>query len=248
MKILIVDDEELARERLRGLLSETDGAYEISEAENGLACIEAAQKQDFNVILLDIRMPGMDGLETALHLGHLERQPAIIFTTAYQDHAIEAFNANAVDYLLKPIRRERLEQSLQRASFINRAHLAELSANEDKSRRYLSASRQGNIELIPIAEIRYLKAEQKYVTVGWRGQESLVDDALKSIEAEFSDVFLRVHRNALVALEFIEGLEKDEDGSVKLKLRDVEEKIDVSRRHLQQVKKAIKELRRSVNR
>ena len=243
MKILIVDDEELARERLRGLLSETDAAYEISEAENGLACIEAAQQQDFNIILLDIRMPGMDGLETASHLGHLEPQPAIIFTTAYQDHAIEAFNANAVDYLLKPIRRERLEESLQRASFINRAHLAELNTSEDKARQYLSASRQGNIELIPVEEIRYLKADQKYVSVGWRGQESLIDEALKSIEAEFGDVFLRVHRNALVALEHIEKLEKDEAGTVQVKLRDVDEKIDVSRRHLQQVKKAIKDLR-----
>ncbi len=215
------------------------------QAENGLACLEITKQERVDTILLDIRMPGMDGLETAWHLAALEPPPAVIFTTAYQDHAIDAFNTNAVDYLLKPIRRERLLEALERARFINRARLSELRKNigaQNTPRRYLSATHQGNIELIPIAEIRYLKADQKYVTVGWPGHEMLVDDALKSLEAEFGDRFLRVHRNALVALAHIAALEKDSAGRVQLRLHGVEERIDISRRHLHEVRDAIKNL------
>ncbi len=245
MKILIVDDEQLARERLVDVLQEANPALQLEQANNGLDCLEKAQQQEFNVILLDIRMPGMDGLETAQHLSLLKPQPAIIFTTAYQDHAVEAFSAKAVDYLLKPIRRDRLLESIERASFINRAHLAELNdslGDTSTQRRYFSANKQGTIELIPVKEVRYLKADQKYVSVVWPGQESLIDESLKSIETEFAGQFLRVHRNALVALAHIEKLEKAADGSMQVKLRDLDEKIDVSRRHLQDVKKAIKTL------
>ena len=243
MKILIVDDEKLARERLKDLLEDAGEGAELLQAENGLACLDIAKKENIDVILLDIRMPGMDGLETAYHLAALEPAPAIIFTTAYQDHAIDAFNANAVDYLLKPIRSERLLEALVRARFINRAHLAELRGNiegEKTSRSYLSANNQGDIELIPVAEIRYLKADQKYVSAGWPGHEILIDEPLKSIEMEFGDRFLRVHRNALVALAYIEALEKDSDGKVRLRLQSVDEKIEVSRRHLHEVRQAIK--------
>ena len=246
MKILIVDDEQLARERLHDLLQDATQDLELRQAENGLACLDIARNEHIDIVLLDIRMPGMDGLETAYHLARLEPPPAIIFTTAYQDHAIDAFNANAVDYLLKPIRRERLLESLQRASFINRAHLAEISESiegQKGSRNYLSAINQGNIELVPVAEIRYLKADHKYVTVGWPGHETLIDDPLKSIEAEFSKRFLRAHRNALVAFAHIDTLEKDNAGKVRVKLHGVDERIDISRRHLHDVKQAIKKMR-----
>ncbi len=245
MKILIVDDEQLARERLHDLLQDAPRDIELRQAENGLACLDIAIHEQIDIILLDIRMPGMDGLETASHLARLEPPPAIIFTTAYQDRAIDAFNANAVDYLLKPIRSERLLESLQRASFINRARLAEVNTGIDgdiTARSYLSANNQGNIELVPVAEIRYLKADHKYVTVGWPGHETLIDDPLKSLESEFNNQFLRVHRNALVALAHIDTLEKDSEGKVRVKLRGVEEKIDISRRHLHEVKQAIKNL------
>ena len=245
MKILIVDDEQLARARLLDLLADAALQASVLEAENGLACLQIAKKDIIDIILLDIRMPGMDGLECAHHLSRLLPPPAIIFTTAYQDHAIDAFSANAVDYLLKPIRKERLLDALQRASFINRARLAEINNaidGEKPARRYLSANTQGNIELVPVAEIRYLKAEQKYVTVGWPGHETLIDDPLKTIEAEFGDQFLRVHRNALVALAHIDTLEKESDGKVRVKFRGVDEKIEISRRHILEVKKAIKKL------
>ena len=245
MKILIVDDEPLARERLRDLLEESDLEMELMEAENGLACLQMIKKHAVDIVLLDIRMPGMDGLETAQHLGHLSPPPAIIFTTAYQDHAIDAFEANAIDYLLKPIRKERLQISLQRASFINRANLAELKENigeEKTARSYLSASSHGNIALIPVAEIRFLKADSKYVTVVWPGHETLIDDPLKSLEEEFKGRFLRVHRNALVALAHIDSLQKDSQGKVSIRLKDVDEQVEVSRRHLHEVKQKIKNI------
>jgi two-component system response regulator AlgR len=246
MKILIVDDEQLARERLKDLLEEATRDYEILEAENGIACLRIARKESVDIILLDIRMPDMDGLETAFHLASLEPPPAIIFTTAYQDHAIDAFNANAVDYLLKPIPNDRLQESIKRAKFVNRAHLAELNKSSEgqlRPRSYLSANNQGNIELVPVTEIRYLKADRKYVTIGWPGHETLIDDPLKSIEFEFSGRFLRVHRNALVAMAYIDTMEKDKEGKFSIRLQGVDEKIDVSRRHLHGVKQAIKNLR-----
>ena len=243
MKILIVDDEKLARERLASLLNEEDESLQIALAENGMSCVEMASTQDYDVVLLDIRMPGMDGIETAGHLAGLPTPPAIVFTTAYDDHAIEAFNANAVDYLLKPIRRERLSESLERARLQQLARVADLKdrlAPEQKTRTHLSATLHGNIELIPVAEIRYLRADNKYVTVGWPGHETFVDEALKSLETEFAERFIRVHRNALVARDYIESLEKDEDGKTQLRLRGVDASIDVSRRHLHELKQLIR--------
>ncbi len=245
MKILIVDDEQLARSRLIDLINDTGKEVSLLEADNGIDCLEVASKESVDIVLLDIRMPGMDGLETAYHLAALKTPPAIIFTTAYQDHAIDAFNANAVDYLLKPIRSERLQEAIERANFINRARLSLLGEqieDQENSRNYLSANNMGNIELIPIAEIRYLKADHKYVTVGWPDHETLIDDPLKSIETEFGDRFLRVHRNALVAHAHIEALEKDNEGKNCLRLHGVDEKIDVSRRHLHEVRQVIKSM------
>lgn len=245
MKVLIVDDEKLARERLRGLLEESQEDLQISLAENGLACIDLARQHEFDVALLDIRMPGMDGLETADHLSKLATPPAIVFTTAFDDRAIDAFNANAVDYLLKPIRRERLLDALKKAGLLQKARLLELRntlSEREKARTHLSASNKGKIELIPIDEIRYLRADSKYVAVGWQGHETLIDEALKSLETEFHDRFVRVHRNALVAKTFIDSLERDSSGKVQLHMRGVEVTIDVSRRHLNAVKKVIKQI------
>lgn len=246
MKILIVDDEQLARQRLRDLLGDIGSKAEILEAENGLECVSLAEEKQADIILLDIRMPGMDGLEAASHLGKLSPPPAIIFTTAYGDHAIDAFNANAVDYLLKPIRSARLAEAIERASFISRARLGAVRGEikeEEQGRTHLSANNHGAIQLIPVKDIRYLKADQKYVTVAWQEQHTLIDESLKNLENEFPDLFLRIHRNALVAVSCIDALEKDADGKNFICLRDSDERLEISRRHLREVRDAIRLLK-----
>ena len=244
MKILIVDDEQLARERLAGLLHELDAGHSLFQAGNGLEALKTAERTLPDVVLLDIRMPVMDGLEVALHLSALPDPPTIIFTTAYQEHALAAFDSHAIDYLLKPVRKERLAQALSRACIVNKGKLLALKnqAEDKQARTYLSAGGHGQIELIPISEVRYLKAEQKYVSVGRPGREVLVDDSLKSLQAEFNDRFLRIHRNALVALAYIESLQRDGSGRHRIGLCDVAAKLPVSRRHLRAVRQAIKNL------
>jgi two-component system, LytTR family, response regulator AlgR len=239
MKILIVDDESLARDRLARLLAEMGDAHIISMAAHGLEALEKIKNKPPDVILLDIRMPIMDGLELAHHLTVLESPPAIIFTTAYQDHALEAFDAQAVDYLLKPVRRERLRQALERAGVLQRARINELRKQDKLTRAYLSATAHGNIQLVPVRDIRYLKAEQKYVIVAWPGGEILIDESLKSLEAEFHGSFIRIHRNALVAVEYIDGLKKGADGSMCVIMRGISPMLLVSRRHLSQVRKVL---------
>jgi len=242
MKILIVDDEGPARERLKGLLREIESTHTLLEADNGLTALMAADREKPDIILMDIRMPGMDGLEAAYHLTSFDPQPAVIFTTAYQDHAIQAFEANAVDYLLKPIRRERLEEALGRAGIINRARLNDLDRKEAgrHPRTHLISTVRGKIQLIPVSEIAYLKAEQKYIMAGWHGREMLVDEALKSLESEFHNLFLRIHRNALVSMDHVTGLEKQPDGSFCILVKEVAGGLTVSRRHLHVVRKFVK--------
>ncbi len=243
MKILIVDDEALARERLLDLVIELYPDASINEASNGLEALEKITEHSPEIILLDIRMPGMDGLELANHLLHLETQPAIIFTTAYQEHALSAFDANAVDYLLKPIRKDRLCTAIERATIVSQSKLALLKELDDitTARTHLSAMVHGNIQLIPIENIYYLKAEQKYVTAAWPGGEILLDETLVSLETEFTNYFIRVHRNALVAINHVIGLSKNSEGQHIIKLSDMPIELAVSRRHLADVKKVLKQ-------
>lgn len=243
MKILIVDDESLARERLHDLVVELYPDVITVEATNGMDALDKITAHSPDIILLDIRMPGMDGLEVANHLLQLETQSAIIFTTAYQDHALSAFDANAVDYLLKPIRKERLKTAIERASVISQSKLNTLNKTEgiSSTRSHLSALVQGNIQLIPIESIYYLKAEQKYVTAAWPGGEILLDESLVSLETELTDHFIRVHRNALVAIKHIRGLSKTSDGQHAIQLSDMPTELIVSRRHLADIKKIIKQ-------
>ena len=243
MKILIVDDEPLARERLVDLLGELERDYSSLEAGNGLDALKTAEQENPEIVLMDIRMPGMDGLESALHMSGLEPAPAVIFTTAYEEHAIAAFDANAVDYLLKPVRSDRLAKALEKAATVSRARINQIKQQQGDNRRsHLSATTHGRIELIPVKDIICFKADQKYVTVYWQGKETLVDDPLKSLEDEFGDQFIRIHRNALVAIEYISGLEKTADGNYIIKLNGLEEGLAVSRRHLSKIKKTLKNL------
>lgn len=242
MNILITDDEPLARARMRRLIEEDTPHQIVGEAINGKQALIMCGDLNPDVILLDIRMPDMDGLEAAYHLSILENPPAVIFTTAYSEHALAAFEREAVDYLLKPIRVDRLESALQKAKKINRAQLQALEKPEDtrKGRTHISAQNGGNIQLIPIDEIYYFLAEQKYVTVKARHTEVLIDEPLKSLEEEFGDIFLRIHRNALVSIRHLDSLEKG-IGQWKIKLRGIDQSLEVSRRHLTLVRKKLKE-------
>ena len=241
MKVLVVDDEALARERLRALVLELPGTEVVGEAANGLDALRRCSELTPDVVLLDIRMPGADGLEAARHLAGFERPPAVSFTTAFGEHALEAFDAQAVDYLVKPVRRNRLEQALARAARLTQAQLAAL--HPEGGRTHLSARRQGEIELIPVEEVLYLQADQKYVTVRHREGEALIEDSLKTLEEEFDDRFIRVHRGALVARAALAGLERGDDGVCRVRLRGCTERLEVSRRHLAELRQLLREAR-----
>ncbi len=243
MKILLVDDETLARQRLRRLLEDAGEEHEVvGEAANGVEAVDASHRLAPDLVLLDIRMPGMDGLEAARHLLELPEPPAVIFCTAYEEHAIQAFDLQAVGYLLKPVRRDNLLTALASTKRLNRVQLATLREQESDRRSHIAARTHKGLELIPVENIRYFQADQKYVTVRFTEGEVIVDDTLRELEEEFGDLFVRVHRNALVATRTIEALVKEADGQVRLKLADIDETVDVSRRHLPSVRKTIKGL------
>lgn len=246
MNILIADDEPLARSRLKRLVDESESYQVVGEANDGKEVLLLCGKLNPDIVLMDIRMPDMNGLEAAYHLSNLANPPAIIFTTAFGEHALAAFNSNAVDYLLKPIRKDRLEEALKKARKVNRAQLLELGRNEETAhtRSHISAQISGNIHLVPVEEIYFFHAEQKYVTVRHKQGEVIIDEPLKSLEEEFTDRFIRVHRNALVSTSHLDSLEKNSAGQWMVKLRGVTEKLEVSRRHMTQVRKQLKQLKK----
>ncbi len=242
MKVLVVDDEAPARERLRAMTEGLAGHEVVGEGANGAEALTLCQRHQPDVVLLDIRMPGMDGLEAARHLAELEAPPAVIFTTAYDQHALAAFETNAVDYLLKPIRKERLQAALERARHLTQPQLAALRERvpDRDGRTHICARVRGNLQLVPVNEIVYFMADQKYVSVRHLHGEVLIEEPLKSLEQEFGDRFLRIHRNALVAVAFLEGLEKDDEGRHLVRLRGTEQQLEVSRRHLPEVRQRLK--------
>jgi two-component system, LytTR family, response regulator AlgR len=247
MRILIVDDEQLARDRLARMVAALDGHEVVGQAAGGREALQQVMAADVDVVLLDIRMPGMDGLETARHLTALEAPPAVIFCTAYDEHAIQAFDLQAVGYLLKPVRLEQLAQALDKAQRVNRAQLAALGSSDagqpgGARRSHISARTRRGLELIPVAEVRYFLADQKYVTVRSDRTEVIIDETLKELEDEFGELFVRVHRNALVAVAHIECLERQGPGQSRIRLRGVEQSLEVSRRHLASVRRLVKNL------
>ena len=244
MKVMVVDDEAPARERLRGMLNGIEYCDFCGEAANGEEALNAATLQQPDVMLMDIRMPGMDGMEAARHLLALEQPPAIIFTTAYSDYALDAFETHAVDYLLKPVRRERLLEALKNDRRLTRAQASALQTDGPAAhaRSRLCARMQGNLQLIPVREIRYFQADQKYVTVRTADASVLIEETLKSLEEEFTGQFIRIHRNALVAARYLYGLEKASNGHFSVQLQGVDERLEVSRRHIAAVRDCIKSL------
>ncbi|MDH3376499.1 MAG: LytTR family DNA-binding domain-containing protein [Gammaproteobacteria bacterium] len=239
MRIVIADDEKLARARLRELISKIGEHTVVGEAVNGSEAVEKSLELKPTVLLLDIRMPVMDGLEAAMHVMSMENPPAVIFTTAYDQHALEAFEVNAVDYLLKPIRKDRLAAALQKARRTSMRQLRQLNQSQDEpaARTHISVHMRGQISLIPAQDIIYFMADSKYVTVRTSTEQHLIEDSLISLEDEFGDHFLRIHRNALVAVNYIRGIEKQPSGRWCVLLKSIDDKLDVSRRHTPAVRR-----------
>ena len=232
LRVLIVDDEPPARERLRSLLSEIPDMEVVGEAGNGGDALKLAVELTPDVVLLDVRMPGMDGIEAARQLNSLVEPPAVIFTTAYDEYAINAFDAQAVGYLLKPIRKEKLAAALNQAGRLTRPQLQKLaSASAAPDRRtHIAARHREGLRLIPIEEIMFFFAEQKYTTVRHLKGEDLIEDSLRSLEEEFGAAFVRIHRNALVSVRYLEGIERSPEGQYFVRLRGCEAPLQVSRR------------------
>lgn len=241
MRILIVDDEPLARARLKQQVAAIDGYDVVGEADNGVAAIEMAATSKADILLLDIRMPVMNGLEVGRHLSLSEQAPAIIFTTAYSEHALEAFQTHAVDYLLKPIRAEKLAAALMAAGKLSRAQIQQVDEDLNGGKRsHICARVRGDLQLINVADIYYFKADSKYVEVRHKGGVVLIEESLVSLEEEFAGDFFRVHRNALVAPDYLEGLKKDAQGHSHLRINGIQEMVEVSRRHLPGVRALLK--------
>ena len=245
MKLLVVDDEPPARQRLLAMLAGVEGWQVVGQAANGREAVEQAEALGADALLLDIAMPVMDGLEAARHLARLEPPPAVIFCTAYDEHALAAFEAAAVDYLVKPVRRERLLEALERARLRRAgAESGQLPAmpTSRRQRSHLAARMRGSLRLIPIEDVHYLQAEEKYVLVHHARGEDLIEESLKSLEIEFADRFQRIHRNCLVANEEFLELKRLPDGQVQAILRHGKLPLEVSRRCVPTLRDRLKHL------
>lgn len=248
MNVLIVDDEPLARERLARLVAELDGCRVLepsaSNGEEALALIDSLRP---DVVLLDIRMPGLDGLQVAAKLCERDAPPAVIFCTAHDEFALEAFQVSAVGYLVKPVRPEALRDALKKAERPNRVQLAALTkppaVGGSGPRSHISARTRKGIELIPLDQVVFFIADHKYVTLRHEGGEVLLDEPLKALEDEFGERFVRIHRNALVSRERIERLQRTPLGHFQLFLKGMEgDALVVSRRHVAGVRKLMHSL------
>jgi two-component system, LytTR family, response regulator AlgR len=243
IRVLIVDDEEPARSRLRELLEDCRAELPHSvagEAANGVEGLQMVTASGAHVVLVDIHMPEMSGIEFARHLQVLERPPAVIFVTAHDQYAVEAFEVNALDYLTKPVRATRLLAALKKAASGTRLTRGMLESIDPAPRRHFSVAERGRVTLVPVTEVIYLRAELKYVTLRTRAREHLVDESLTQIELEFGSVFVRIHRNCLVARRLIRGFERgaeaEGEDAWSVVLDGLEERLPVSRRQWPQVK------------
>jgi two-component system response regulator AlgR len=237
LRIVLVDDEAPARRRLRELLDDCTAALPVlvvGEASSGREALHLLGTTPADLVLTDIHMPDMDGIELARHLLKLPLPPVLIFTTAYHEHAIAAFEVHAIDYLVKPVRVQRLLSALQKVPRLKPLSDIKLNRLPAAARRFLSVTERSRVVLVPIDEIVYLKAELKYITIRTADREFLLEESLTRLEEEFGPRFVRVHRNCLVAREAIRGFERrvsaDGDAHWEVMLRGVTEALPVSRR------------------
>jgi len=244
LNILVVDDEPLARVRMRQLLNDcTDQVrtHVVCEADSGPAAIAAVDEHRPDIVLLDIHMPGMDGIEVARHIARRDRAPAVIFITAFEEHAVQAFELQALDYLVKPVRADRLAQALLRSTrlYKQESRLNDMARSVGAARTHITVSERGRMILIPVDDVLYLRAELKYVTIRTREREYLTEESLSSFEFEFGQKFLRIHRNALVARSKIEGFQRvksercvygEGDAHWEVIVKDAPDRLQISRR------------------
>ena len=236
LSILIVDDEQPARERLRRMADGLAGYRVSGEAASAAAALEQVRQLNPDILLLDIAMPGMDGMALARVLRQGGASPAVVFCTAYQDQALNAFEVEAVDYLVKPVRLERLESALGKARrLIGRD---ELAAPE----QFLRSTVGGKIVLTPVTRVICLLAEDKYTTVIHEDGETVIDDSLMVLEQRFPQLFVRVHRNALVSVRHLRGVERTSEGHTQALLTGTDRKPEVSRRNVAPLRKLLSDL------
>lgn len=242
LRVLLVDDEALARARLRVLLADCrmPTAEVLAEAANAAQALTALRQQAFDVVLLDVRMPSMDGVQLAQAIASLPESPAVVFVTAHAEHAVQAFDVAAVDYLTKPVRLERLQQALQKVERLASIHMG---LQPDLLGEVLIIQDRGRTERVPLAEVLYLKAEMKYITVRTATHSYIFDGALSELEEKYAAHFMRVHRNALIARRAVRALVKhfdaEEGEGWAVRLSGIDELLAVSRRQLSAVREAI---------
>ncbi|RTY96483.1 response regulator transcription factor [Staphylococcus aureus] len=247
MDILICDDEPLAIERLARLVSQL-GHTVVATATHGQQALDLAHQHEPDVILLDIQMPEMDGLRCAQHLRQLDPMPAIVFCTAYDNHALDAFKSNAEGYLLKPVMQQELAQVFEHLTKLTQAQneptktKRKYGRNSNISRHQIAAKTYRGVELVPVENIYYFLADQKYVTVRHKNGSVLIDETLKDLEQEFGQNFIRIHRNALVSVNYLDGLEVVSSGQYQVRCRELDERLAVSRRHLPFLRERIHKL------
>ena len=236
LRILIIDDEAPARNRLHRMLAEVPAVHVVGEASTGLEALQLIPRKEPDLLLLDISMPGMDGMTLAKTLQEQDKPPAIIFCTAWSDQAVDAFECDAVDYLVKPVRAERLEVAIDKA----RRFIAKIDAGVNGP--FLRSILGGKVSLFPLADVICVYAEDKYTTVVHKSGNLVVDQSLLELEHEHADILIRIHRGTLVAKKRIRGLERTLDGSHYVQLAGIEDRPQVSRRNLPAIRKLIRKL------
>ncbi|AFL74172.1 LytR/AlgR family response regulator transcription factor [Thiocystis violascens] len=248
MRILVVDDDSSARDQLRHLLAEFDGDHALAgEAADGWEAISCCRSQPIDLVLLDARMPGMSGTEVVRRLAQLDAPPAVILMAADEPSTSAVTGSQGAACLPKPVQRERLEEELARISRqLNQSAVPVVGVESPVApypgrRRQISARYRGQVCTAPVRDILFLRADQKYVAIRHPGGELLVDESLRTFEQEFGDLFVRIHRNALVARARLVGLEKTGQGHFQARLSDCDERLPVSRRHVAKVRRWLRE-------